>query len=200
MSGSGVNWEQKYKNMRSNFLSALDVAYRNGYEQGMNDSQAESVQQQAQALAQQQAAAMGGQMPMGGQMDQGQPPQQDPMPQGAENDELGMAISELEELVNKAESSDLKTKLSKSLEAMKLTKSTKDLQRMMLAKNKGKESVVGREIVKSMRMNLPSDVKRSVSEQNIIINNLFKKWDAEANQTKNSVLDVLGLEKLKKDE
>lgn len=190
---NGINWEKKYKDLRSTFVEALDVSYRNGYEQGMNDAAAQQIQeQQAQMAAQQQQQAqMMGQMsaPQQGQEAQGYSP--------VGPDEMDSAISELEQLVNKSEDSENLQKLKKSLESLRMAKATKDLV-TSLKKNKFKESVITGPVLKSMRAHVPTETKKEVAMQSKVIDDVFKKWNAESQASTNNILDVLGVENISK--
>lgn len=185
---SGVDWKQKYMDLRARFIESLEIGYRSGYEQGASEKQMEMMMQQAQQ-AQAQAQQMQSQM---GQQSQEEPGQPQVGP-----DEIDSAIAELESLVNKSEG-EVGSSLKKSLENLKMIKVTKDFENT-LKKSKVKEFSLFPKVSKSYTHNMPSEKKQGVGMQNKIINDIFKKWDSESEKSTKSILDVLGTESNKKD-
>lgn len=108
----GVDYKKKYQELRAKFMSAMDVAFKQGFQQGQQSAQMQQMQMQAQ----QEAAMQQGQM---GAVEQSQPEQQ------AQSDggELDMYINELESIVNKSDMS--KDDLKKSLEKIKTSRAVR---------------------------------------------------------------------------
>jgi hypothetical protein len=114
-----VDWKQKYMEIRSKYMNAIDTAFRLGVQEGQRIAEMENMQmqlqqaqQQAAAAAQQAAAAqsMPGGMPgeemppeEGGMPGEEMPPEEGGMPgeemPPEEGDELGQSIDELEQYV-----------------------------------------------------------------------------------------------------
>lgn len=120
---SKVDYKQKYKELRSKYMNAVDVSYRLGYEQGQKDAEMEMMQmqlQEAQAAAQAaEAAAMGGEemvdengMPIPPEEGGEEMPPEVPQEGGeAAGDELGQSMDELESYVKHEE--DLVTQMGR---------------------------------------------------------------------------------------
>lgn len=185
---SKVDYKRKYLELRSKFISSLDVAYRLGYEQGTKESMVQQAQQQM-AQAQQQQAMVAQQMAAAGQQQgaEGQPAQD----QGAEDpsmqeqqmaaagqpvgggDEMDQYIAEIESLVNKSEPA-LAEELKKAIGNLK--KGAKTVKpALSLGFNK----------------NLPESQKMAVTKQEQIVKNLMTKWDEEANAATKNILDIV---------
>ena len=106
--------KQKYFELRSKYMNAVDVAFRLGMQEGQRESEMKMLQQQlqeAQMAAEQ--AAMGGMPgeelppeempPEEAVMEEGLPPEEMPPEEMAEGDALDESIDELEGLVSKNE-------------------------------------------------------------------------------------------------
>lgn len=129
---SKIDWKQKYQELRSKYLNAVDVAFRLGVQEGMRNAEIQQLQTQLQeAQAQAQAAmAASSQPPIGEDGmpvdDQGTPVDDQGMPveeemvdasegEGeGEGDELDQSINELEGLVKKEKKINV-TELMKSI-------------------------------------------------------------------------------------
>lgn len=147
MSSSKVDWREKYLELRSKYLNAVDVAFRLGMQEGLKQGQIDSMQQQLQQqqeqMAMQQQAAMAAQQG-GGQPGQEQMPgdeEQSQMPPGMEGqvpegaaqeapagDELDMSMNELESYL-KSEKYDAKS-LMKAFHKVKEAKKVNDDKRV----------------------------------------------------------------------
>lgn len=123
---SKVDYKQKYKELRSKYMNAVDTAFRLGYQQGQKDAEMEMMQmqlQEAQAAAQ---AAMGGDEEMVDENGMPIPPEEGMEP-GMEGDmppeipaeegggdELGQSMDELESYVKHEEAVKAMKKIHKS--------------------------------------------------------------------------------------
>lgn len=124
-----TDWKQKYYELRSKYLNAIDVAFRLGVEEGQKNQKLMDMETQLQqAQEAQQAAAMGGGMPgedpmMGDGSGEELPPEE-AMAQEGDGDELDSSIDELEQYV-KNERPDYAS-LLKSFHAHKTSKQEGD--------------------------------------------------------------------------
>lgn len=161
MSSGGIDFKAKYYSLRSRYVTAIDLAFRSGYEQGYNDG-SQSQQQQMMAGMQ----GMG--MPQQGAPEQGAPqgaPQQGAPEAEAQDQQLNEYIQTLESLVNKSEPSvdDLKKSISniKKIQAEKA------------------HNMAMKKIASTGYKNLNHKQKQAVSMQEKIVNDLMNKWENE---------------------
>lgn len=152
MSNNKVNWKQKYYELRSKYMNAIDTAFRLGVEEGMKNAELENMQMQMQQMEQQQMAEdpmmgeemspeMGEEVPMEEGME-GEMPMEEEV---ATNDELGSSIDELESYVKN--------------EDMDFAALLKGFHKL------GKSEEVKKDISKSKKVDK--------------INSILKKWDDE---------------------
>lgn len=184
---SGIDYKRKYQELRARFIQSLDMAHRAGYEQGFNEATNQAMAQQAAQQAQAAAAMAGQGMPAGGP----NPPQQGASDQS--QDEMGMAISELEQLVNKSENLSLDD-LKKSVSAIKSSLEHKS----MLKKTQSIKTVFSPS--QSFKVNLPEDSKAAVSMQTKIVDDILRKWEQEEQEASKNITQILGTEALTKKE
>ena len=182
---SGIDYKRKYQELRARFIQSLDMAHRAGYEQGFNEATNQAMAQQAAQQAQAAAAMAGQGAPTGAP-----PPQQGAPDQG--QDEMGMAISELEQLVNKSElsPSDLKKSLStikSNLEHKSMLKKTQSIKTIFTPST-------------AFKVNLPEDSKAAVSMQSKIVDDILRKWEQEEQEASKNITQILGTEALTKKE
>ena len=115
MSGK-VDWKDKYFELRSKYLNAIDVAFRLGAQEGQRNAEMENLQQQvAQAEEQAAMAAQGGMMP-GEELppEEMMPGEELPPEEGGQEPDLDSSINELESFV-KAEKNVNIANLMKSI-------------------------------------------------------------------------------------
>lgn len=214
---SEVNYKRKYIELRTKFISSVDVAFRLGVEQGMQQAQVQQAQQQqADAQAMQQAAAGGqpGQPGEGGAPGEegGQPGEQpgNPASEHPEGSELDQHISQLEQAMGKAEHEhELYKDLKKSLDGFKAIKASYEHAAMLrkndaairtITKNMNKHKLAPRAMNERARNNLSSQQKSTLDLQQKIVDDMFKSWDAEETDMVGKVLEAIGNEgKLKKE-
>lgn len=178
MNSNKVDYKRKYLDLRSKFVSSLDVAYRLGYDQATKDAtvqQAQMQMQQAQ-MQMQQAAQQQGMMAQlaGGAGQEGQPMPEDAQGQGQPQeggqpagDEIDDYIAQIEELVNKTE--NVPEDLKKAIEGIKVVKTKPNFSL-------------------SYKHNLPEHQKKVLTKQEEIVESLMKKWDEEAKSTANDII------------
>lgn len=206
---SGIDYKAKYMDLRARFIEALDLSFRQGYEQGQKDAQIESSMQQAQ-MAMQQAQQMSGQ-----QQDPNQEQPQDPAQAGAAPEmmaqqgqnsgtELDSLIGELEGLVNKSEISkeDLKKSISAIKESAMFMGLNKAISKNSPFKSRLKPVAIpmNKGMSGSYSHNLSSEDKKAVAMQQAIIDNVFKKWENESADTGTKITQTISTEALTKKE
>lgn len=115
MSGK-VDWKQKYMELRSKYMNAIDVSFKLGFQEGTKSAEMENLQaQQAQAEEEAAMAAQQGMMPGEELPPEELPPGEEVMAEEEGGDELGASIDELESYV-KSEGKDIDiTALMKNL-------------------------------------------------------------------------------------
>lgn len=102
---SNVNWKQRYYELRSKYLNAIDVAFRLGVQEGQKNQKMQDMEMQLTQM--QEAQAMGGgeegmEPGMEGQElppEEGMDPGMEQPEMGAEGEELDTSIEELEQYV-----------------------------------------------------------------------------------------------------
>ena len=130
-----VDWKQKYEELRSKYMNAIDAAFKLGFEEGQKNAEFEFTQQQM-AQMEEQMAMMESQNAMGGEElppemmgEEGaiDPETGEPLPpeamgeegmEAAGGDELDQSIGELEEFVKDEKKPD-HASLLKSLHSQK---------------------------------------------------------------------------------
>jgi hypothetical protein len=173
-----VDYKRKYLDLRSKFVSTLDVAYRLGYEQATKDASVQQAQMQMQQaqMQMQQAAQQQGMMAQmaGAQQDQmgaeGQQGDQGEAQQQPNSDEIDQYIAQIEDLVNKTE--NVPEDLKKAIHGIKVVKTKPNFSF-------------------SYQHNLPENQKKVLTKQEEIVEGLMKKWDEEAKSTANDILKTI---------
>ena len=188
------DYKMKYMELRSRFVSSLDVAFRMGYEKGQQDSTLQQLQQQQQAAMQQQASQQQG--PGGMEQDASQFEQQaqDVQQQGASEIEQG--IQELEELLNKGEIDVNSAKSIIGLLNMSLNKLSSPSS---LSKSEFVRGMIdGKELYKQSAINHNKQIQTKSEEahsiQKKIVGDILKKWEDEERSTTNDILNTLKVE------
>lgn len=225
---SEINYKSKYMALRAKYMEDLDMAFRLGMEQGVQqEQQNQMAQQQADQMAMEQAAAagMGGDPSQPGQPGEGAPPgagQGEPAPgqsgqPGSEQPgqmagqptELDQHISQLEGMLGSKAPADPEAKksfdnLKKSLENIKLLRQ-KELQAIQFKKGEQAISSIAKALHKpkfklSMQAshNLSNSSKAAVSLQHKIVNDVMAKMEEEEKKASKSIKDILNVEGLTK--
>ncbi len=211
-----INYKNKYIELRSKYMNDLDMAFRLGMEQGMqqaqNDqaAQAQAEQQQLDQMAAGGAPGQPGQpgqegnapgQPQPGQEQLGQPgqeaqPGQDPM--AGQPTELDQHISKLEGMIAKSEDQELKNTLQGLVSLRK-----SELQKIQFSKSE--QAIKG--IVKALHKptfkmgavavnNLSTSAKLAASAQHKIVNEVMEKFEVEEKRASAGIKDILNLEGL----
>lgn len=204
------DYKMKYKELRSRFVSSLDVSFRLGYQKGQQDGQMQQMQQQQE---QQQAQMQQMQQQMQQSMMNQQAPQSDQPPMGMEQgasdfeaqsgdeqqqsvSELEQGIQELEELLNKNEVDALSVKsmlnlLNGSLNKLKQSgslKKSEHLKRMNDSKEIFKQSAI------SHNKSIQAKTEESHTIQKKIVSDILKKWENEEREAANDILKTIRVE------
>lgn len=168
-----VDYKKKYLDLRSKFISSLDVAFRLGYEQASKEAaiqqaqaQMQQVAQQQQMMGQQQAMPSAEQQMLGQQSGEEQP--QEGQPEGS--DEVSDYIAQIENLVNKTE--NVPEDLKKAIQGIKAVKTKPNFSF-------------------SYTHNLPEHQKKVLTKQEEIVESLMKKWDEEAKNAANDIIKTV---------
>lgn len=104
-----TDWKQKYYELRSKYMNAIDVSFRLGVQEGQKNQKINDMQMQLQQMQEAAAMNMGGEPDMGGEPGlENQPGMEDQnIEEGAEQelegDNLDMAMDELEGYVKNEE-------------------------------------------------------------------------------------------------
>jgi len=177
-----VDYKIKYIDIRAKFIEAVDVAYRQGYEEGLKEgqqaAQEQMMQQQQEQQMQQEAMMQGGQPG-----EEGMPPEamgDEAMAQGAEapadmppeamggeeeGDELDQHISELQDLVAKGEKPSV-------LLMRKAVEGLADLR-------------------KNQKNSYYKKRRKSISAQKSFVDSIVKSFDEEKKSTTDNLEDII---------
>lgn len=166
---SKIDWKQKYEELRSKYLNAIDVAFRLGVQEGQKSAQMENMQmqmQQMQAQAQQmqqmQAQGMGGGAAPGEQM----PPEEGAMPgQEGVMPEEGAMPPEDQQMAEGAPAGD---ELDQNIDELEQYVKSED-------KNKNKQIDFSK-MMKSLHKTEKQKSNSSDSEKKQKIDEILKKW------------------------
>ncbi len=182
-----LDYKQKYREIRTKMMEAVDVSFRLGYEEGLKEGemQAQQMQMQQQAEAEALAAQQGGINPETGQpinpaaaeegMVEGEidpetgeelPPEE--MGGMEAGTELDSHINELEGLVQKGEKPSI-------MDMRKAVIKISDIRKAQ----------------KNKYIDLKKKKAKSNSAQKKVVNNILKKWEFEAQDTSSGIEKII---------
>lgn len=206
------DYKMKYTELRSRFVSSLDVAFRLGYQKGQQDSQVQQLQQQ-QEQQQQQLAMQQQQLMQQQNAAQQAPPQEQEgsgyMEQGASQfeqqaqdlqqqgvSEIEQGIKELEELLNKGEGNPSSMKailgiFNGSLNKINQSQSLKKTEHLKLM-NEGKEIFKQAAVRHNESIQKFSEETHSIQKR--IVNDILKKWEDEEKEVSKDIMGTLKVE------
>ena len=203
MSGR-IDYKQKYQELKNRFMSSIDSAWRDGFENGLQQAQLDQAAQQ-QAQADQMAMAANGQPQPGQPGEEGAAPGEEaeqgetgqPQSQNPNGDELDQHIQKLEGMLGKSEIDafqlqDLKKTLSdiRSLQVqINLTKSMASIKNTRMTPLKKSQPLSPR-----VQANLPEPAKKALSLQEKIVADVFSKWEKDESQAASSISDILNVD------
>lgn len=199
-----INYKMKYQELKSKFMSAVDSAFRLGFEQGMKEEQmSQMAQAQQQAMNQpgipgQEDGTEQAEVPQGAEQEQVQEISAHP-----EGSELDQHIAKLESMLGKSEikEEDLKKAIEdfKNFQAMRkqemeLKKSAQAIKGISKAlhKPKFKMSV-------QASHNLKDASKKAVTMQEKIVKDIMKSWAEEEKKASDGIQGILKIEGLTND-
>lgn len=211
---SKIDYTNKYKELRANFLSATERSYSIGYEHGQRDAMIQQMQQQQEQQMQMQAmmAQQGGMPPEEGPEGQEMPPEEsmdqmgDQMDQAqmeGEQSEIEAAINELESIlgsgedVDKAEAAKVVSQMVKSLSSIKEIQARMELRKSMqfqpLNKTERMKTIsVGlNKEVKKYQQDTGRVGKKTLSLQKQMVNSIVDKMRKEEETAINQILKNL---------
>jgi hypothetical protein len=200
-----IDYKKKYQELKTKFMNAVDVAWRDGYEQGMKDSQIEQMQQQQQQdeMAAQ-AAAQGGMPGQEGGMPEDQqaaaeaqePGVEAPDSEHPDGSELDQHIKKLESMLGKGElpASDVQD-LKKTLNEIKLYQGNISLIKSMesVKNTKMRKPVF---IAPRASINLNDNAKKALGMQEKIVGDIMKSWEEEERRASKDITSQLNLENI----
>jgi len=217
-----INYKKKYLEIRSKYMNDVDIAFRLGVEQGMQQAQ----QQQAldaEAKANEsemrlKEASMGGgsgdpnsdpnKIPGEGGPNDGTPkediagePDAPPQQGAGQSSELDQHIGKLEGMLGGEANPEIKKSLQAIVSLHKAEKQSRELKKSQaaiagIAKALHKPSF---KLGVQASANLDDNAKKAVSMQHKIVNEIMKSWSAEEQKAHNSIESILNVEGLLKE-
>lgn len=193
-----IDYKQKYQELKLKFKDTVDLCFRLGVEQGLQQAQIQQAQQQ-QADAQAQQAAMMGQDP------NAQPGQEMPGQEPSDGSELDSHISTLEGMLGSAKpGSPEQANLQKSLDGIKLFKNELK-HKYDLRKSEKAIAAIGKAMApkftlsKSATKNMSEPAKKALNMQEKIVDELLKSMAEEEIKAAEAITKTLNFEQLLKD-
>jgi len=201
---SNTDYKKKYLELKSVLMNVVDVSFKNGYQAGYKEAQADSAAQQLSAM-QQNPMGMGGDPNAIGAEDQADQYMQSAAEAQGEGagTELEAGIAELEAELSKSEIDKgiVLNHLNKMAFSVKKLKESKELKKSadMIKKIKtASKEIKGLSI--GYKNNLNHVHKKTLNAQQAIVDNVLKKWETEEQKTSSSILDILSNENKTKTE
>lgn len=184
MSGK-VDWKQKYLELRSRHMNAIDIGFRLGFQEGLKAGELQNLQMQLQQAQQEAAmaaeqAAMGGMPPEPG-MEGELPPEEMAMEGGMPPEEMAMEgeVPPEEMAMEGAPAGEMEAGMSDELGA-----SIDELESYV---TKNEKDINFSELMKSFHK--PKSSKKEAEESTKAhkkINDMIKKWDEEDSAEQNT--------------
>lgn len=213
-------YKAKYLQLKSQYMNAVDTAFRLGFEQGKQQAELDNMSQQ-QMQAQEMATAAAGAPPSGptesGSPEPGGEPQVEgkeemeqpvdaPMQESEHPDgtELDQHIAKLEALLGKSEIapedltkalSEIKALRKSQVEAIELKKSAQAIKEISKALHRPSFKLSAQ-----ASHNMSDTAKRAVSMQHKIVDNIMQKWEEEEAKTLKGIGQIISVEGLTKKE
>jgi hypothetical protein len=206
-----ISYKAKYQQLKMQYMNAVDVAFRIGFEQGKQQAELDQLSQQQQAeqeMAQSQAGAMGdpnaggatGEAPQDAQ----QEPEMEPDSEHPGGTELDQHIAKLESMLGKAETEpgelqkalhEIKVLRKSQLQAIELKKSARAIKEISKALHRP-----AFKLSRQASFNMNDNAKKAVTLQHKIVDDVMKKWEEEEMRTAKSIGEILQIEGLTKKE
>jgi len=214
------NYKKKYLDLRSKYINDLDMAFRLGVEQGMQQAQQQqSLDAEARAnekeMQMHQASMGGGANPENPNANQepGAGPSQDAPSAAPEANPMDAMQSEqrgseLDQHIGKLEGmlgSDSSPEVQKSLNAIVSLRKDEKMA-AELRKSQASISAIAKNLHKpafklgvQASHNLNDNAKKSVSMQHKIVNDIMKSWKTEEQKAASQIENILNVENLLKE-
>lgn len=192
-----VNYKSKYMALRAKYIEDVDMAFRLGMEQGIQQAQQDQMaQQQANAQAMQQAGVQNEEV-----QSEAQPTEQVGQdPSAGQPTELDQHISKLEGMLSGSKDPEIK----KSIDGLIVMRKA-ELQAIQFKKSEEAIKGIAKALHKpSFKMsvqashNLTNSAKAAVSMQHKIVNDVMAKMEEEEKKASKSIKDILNVESLSK--
>jgi len=218
-------YKAKYLQLKSQYMNAVDTAFRLGFEQGKQQAELDQVAQQQQAAQEMAMQAASAPPPgaEGGAPDDGSggPPDAEsaapdagapgeaasgPMQESEHPDgtELDQHIAKLESLLGKSEVapddlakalSEIKALRKSQVQAIELKKSAQAIKEISKALHRP-----GFKLSVQASHNMSDTAKRAVSLQHKIVDNVMQKWEEEEMKATKGIHQIISVEGLSKKE
>ena len=188
-----INYKSKYLELRSKYLSDVDMAFRLGFEQGQQQSQQQQMEQ-AQQRQMEQNQSM--ESPEAQTSNEAPVEAQEARSEHPEGSELDQHIAKLESMIAKSEpidANEIRKYIGSIKKELELKKSEKSIKAISKALHKPIFNMS-----KQASHNLNSNAKQAVSLQHKIVNDIMAKMEAEEKRASNDIKNILGLEELTK--
>jgi len=192
-----IDYKKKYQELKAKFMNAVDVAWRDGYEQGMKDAQIEQIQQQMQTDKADQHT--GNENTLEDQQTNTETQESNDKILDSEHpdgSELDQYIKKLEDILGKSELLDSDVQdLKKTLNDIKLYQGNISLIKSM---ENAKNIKIRKPTFFAPRaaINLNDNAKKALEMQEQIINNVMKSWEEEEKRASKDIVSQLNLENM----
>ena len=187
-----INYKSKYLELRSKYINDVDMAFRLGFEQGLNQAK----QQQALAAQEQAMQAQAQQQEMEQQQaNQEEEQQMEPQNEGSELDEH---IGNLEQALQGSDNPEVQKSLKALIDLRKKEKFQLEMKKSDLAV----KGIIGALHKPEFKMstqaqnNMTDDAKKAVTMQRKIVNDIMKAWEKEEQKTNTDIKNILNIENL----
>lgn len=193
-----INYKTKYLELRSKYINDIDVAFRLGFEQGINQAkQQQAIQAQEQAAnAQQQPEQMVNQ-----QQPEEQAQQQEQQAQQQSGSELDEHIGNLEQALGSSDNPEVQKSLKAIIDLRKKEKFQLEMKKSDLAVKEISKALhkPSFKMNSQAQHNMDDNAKKAVSMQHKIVNDIMKAWEKEEQRANNDIKNILNIENLIKD-
>lgn len=196
-----INYKSKYLELRSKYINDVDVAFRLGFEQGLNQAkqeQALSAQEQMAAAEQQNSEQQGQEEPS---QEEQQQQQQEMQEQENAGSELDQHIGNLEQALQGSKDPEVQKSLKALIDLRKKEKFELQMKKSDLAVKEISKALHKPSFKMSTQAqhNMNDNAKKAVTLQHKIVNDIMKAWEKEETRASNDIKNILNIENLIKD-
>lgn len=192
-----INYKSKYLELRSKYINDVDVAFRLGFEQGLNQAkQEQALKAQEQVMASEQQA-----MEQQGQEEPSQEEQQQLQEQENAGSELDQHIGNLEQALQGSKDPEVQKSLKALIDLRKKEKFELQMKKSDLAVKEISKALHKPSFKMSTQAqhNMNDNAKKAVTLQHKIVNDIMKAWEKEETRASNDIKNILNIENLIKD-